>query len=353
MKRLPTWLEIDLDRLDRNIETIQNAIGADVGILLTVKADAYGHGAVQVASAAAPRVRIFGVATVDEAVELWESGIRNDILILSPILETELPAVVRHGFAVTLSSAEFADAVARFAPARPLDVHVEVDTGMGRTGVMEEGAFDEITRIARNAAVNLRGVYTHFPVSDTDLRTPARRWRASRTWWRGCAPRRGDSDGAQRKQRRGGRIGGVAHGPGAARADRVRAPSRGRRTGHRGGADHELEVAHRARAARERRKDDQLRALVHHRARFGDRRGTGGLRARVSVPPVGRGSMLVGGRRVPIVGRVTMDMTMVDLTDLPAIPAPGEEVVLVGSAGGETDHRSTTSPRGATRSVTK
>ena len=111
MKRLPTWLEIDLDRLDRNIETIQNAIGADVGILLTVKADAYGHGAVQVVSAVAPRVRIFGVATVDEAVELWESGIRNDILILSPILETELPAVVRHGFAITLSSAEFADAV--------------------------------------------------------------------------------------------------------------------------------------------------------------------------------------------------------------------------------------------------
>jgi alanine racemase len=125
MKRLPTWLEIDLDRLDRNLERIQGAVGAGVGIMLTVKADAYGHGAVQVAGAAAPRVKLFGVATVDEAIELKESGVKSGIVILSPILETEVPAVARHGFAITLSSASFVHAVARQSPDQALAVHVE------------------------------------------------------------------------------------------------------------------------------------------------------------------------------------------------------------------------------------
>jgi alanine racemase len=108
VKRLPTWLEIDLDRFDRNLERIQEWVGADVAILLTVKADAYGHGAVQLARAATRRVRMFGVATVDEALELREAGIPNDILILSPILETEIASVARHGFAITISSSDFA-----------------------------------------------------------------------------------------------------------------------------------------------------------------------------------------------------------------------------------------------------
>jgi alanine racemase len=113
MKRLPTWLEIDLDALDRNLERIQTRVGPDVAILLTVKADAYGHGAVQVAAGAAARVRMFGVATVDEGAELRAAGIKNDILILSPILETEIPGVARHGLAITISSLDMALPVAK------------------------------------------------------------------------------------------------------------------------------------------------------------------------------------------------------------------------------------------------
>ena len=104
MKRLPTWLEINLDVLDHNLEHIQSHVGKDVSILLTVKADAYGHGAVQVARAAAERVRMFGVATVDEGAELREAGIKNNILILSPILEGEIAAVAKLGLDITISS---------------------------------------------------------------------------------------------------------------------------------------------------------------------------------------------------------------------------------------------------------
>lgn len=336
MKRLPTWLEIDLDRLDRNLEAIQTAIGADVGILLTVKADAYGHGAVQVATAAAPRVRLFGVATVDEAVELQEAGIRNGILILSPILETEIPAVMKHGFAITLSSAAFAEAVSRYTHVRPLDVHVEVDTGMGRTGVAEAEAFDEIVRVARCPAVNLRGVYTHFPVSDTDpayTRAQVTRFLdlVARLRAAGVAvPLVHSANSAA--------VDGVAE----SRMDMVR-PGLLAYGLHPAGGTPGIAVAPimswKSRIVRVRRVAAG-RTISYARSFTTTRDSI------IGVVPVGyghgyplrlsgRGMMLVSGRRVPIVGRVTMDMTMVDLTDLPSIPAEGDDVVLVGQQGEE------------------
>lgn len=334
MKRLPTWLEIDLDLLDRNLGAIQNAIGPSVGLLLTVKADAYGHGAVQVAAAASQRVRIFGVATLDEALELWESGIRNDILILSPILETEIPMVAKHGFAITLSSADFADAVARIAPPRALDVHVEVDTGMGRTGIAETEAFDEITRIARCDAVKLRGVYTHFPVSDSD---PAFT-RAQVDRFNRLVARLRESgveipmvhsansaavDGVNESHMDMVRPGLLAYGLHPA----GRAP----------GVDVSPIMGWKSRLVRVRRVASG--SNISYGRSFTTKRDSV-----IGVVPVGyghgyplrlsgKGAMLVSGRRVPIVGRVTMDMTMVDLTDLPAIPAEGDDVVLVGRQG--------------------
>jgi alanine racemase len=336
MKRLPTWLEIDLDRLDRNLEAIQTAIGADVGILLTVKADAYGHGAVQVATAASPRVRLFGVATLDEATELQEAGIRNGILILSPILETEIVPVATHGFAITLSSADFVDAIARHAPSRPLDVHVEVDTGMGRTGVAEADAFDEIVRIARSTAVNLRGVYTHFPVSDTDpgyTRAQVTRFLALVARLRAAGieiPLLHSANSAA--------VDGVAE----SRMDLVR-PGLLAYGLHPAGGTPGIDVAPimswKSRIVRVRR-------VAAGRTISYARSFTTARDSIIGVVPVGyghgyplrlsgRGAMLVAGRRVPIVGRVTMDMTMVDLTDLPSIPAEGDDVVLVGRQGDE------------------
>lgn len=336
MKRLPTWLEIDLDRLDRNLEAIQSAIGPAVAILLTVKADAYGHGAVQVASAAASRVRLFGVATVDEAVELQESGVRSGILILSPILETEIATVAKHGFAITLPSADFVDAVARHTHTRPLDVHVEVDTGMGRTGVAEEDAFDEIVRVTRSSAVRLCGVYTHFPVSDSD----AAYTRAQVTRFLDLVAR----------LRAAGVVIPLVHSANSAAVDGV-AESRMDlvRPGllayglHPAGGAPGIGVvpimSWKSRLVRVRR-------VAAGRTISYGRSFTTARDSVIGVVPVGyghgyplrlsgRGSMLVSGHRVPIVGRVTMDMTMVDLTDLSSEPKEGDDVVLVGSQGDE------------------
>ncbi len=336
MKRLPTWLEIDLDRLDRNLEFIQAAVGGKVGILLTVKADAYGHGAVQVAAAAAQRVRLFGVATVDEALELEEAGVRTGILVLSPILETEIPIVAAHGFAVTLSSSSFADAIARHAPARPLDVHVEVDTGMGRTGVAEADAYEEIVRIARNASVSLQGVYTHFPVSDTDpaytraqitrlLELVARLRAAGVSIPLVHSANSAALDGVRESHMDLVRPGLIAYGLHPA--------------GGAPGIDVAPIMSWKSRVVRVRRVAAG-RTISYARSFTTTRDSV------IGVVPVGyghgyplrlsgRGSMLVSGKRVPIVGRVTMDMTMVDLTDLPEIPREGDDVVLVGRQGDE------------------
>jgi alanine racemase len=336
VKRLPTWLEIDLDLLDRNLERIQERVGPGVGILLTVKADAYGHGAVQVASAAASRVRMFGVATVDEALELREAGITSDILILSPILETEIPAVARRGVAITVSSSDFAQAVAKHAGGVTVDVHVEVDTGMGRTGVAEEEAFDEIRRVAASPAVRLRGVYTHFPVSDTDpgyTRAQIGRFAdlVARVRASGIdipmvhSANSAAVDAIEESHMDMVRPGLVAYGlhpsgdaPGTAVVPIMSWKSRVARV-RRIGAGKTISYGRTFTTAR-----DSVIGVVP--VGYGH-----GYPFHLS----GHGWMLVGGQRVPIVGRVTMDMTMVDLTDVPHMPVPGDEVVLVGTQAGE------------------
>ncbi len=335
MKRLPTWLEIDLDCLDRNIEQVQRWVGDEVAILLTVKADAYGHGAVQVAHAAQSRVKVFGVATVDEAVELRDSGIKNDILILSPILETEIAVVARHGFAITLSGADFAEAIARQG-VPPIPVHVEVDTGMGRTGVAEDEAFDEIRRIAAIPAVALQGVYTHFPVSDSDAE-----------FTRAQVTRFGD---LVARLRGAGVVVPIVHSANSAAVDGVRESHMNLvRPGllayglHPSGAKPSVDVtpimSWKSRIVRVRRVA-KGKSISYARSFVTERDSV------IGVVPVGyghgyplhlsrHGQMLVGGHRVRIVGRVTMDMTMVDLTDLPEPPRAGDEVVLVGAQAGD------------------
>ena len=336
MKRLPTWLEINLDVLDHNLEHIQSHVGRDVSILLTVKADAYGHGAVQVARAAAARVRMFGVATVDEGAELREAGIKNNILILSPILEGEIAAVAKHNLEITISSLDVAEAVAREAPGHMIDAHIEVDTGMGRTGVAEETAFEDIRKIAAAPGVKLRGVYTHFPVSDTDPEFT----RAQILRFLSLID----------KLRANGIDPGIVHSANTAAIDAIVESRMSMiRPGllayglHPYGAAGAVNVtpvmSWKSRIARARRFPKGS-TISYARSFVTDRDSL------IGVVPVGyghgypfhlsgRGSMLVGGVRVPIVGRVTMDMTMVDLTDVATPPVPGDEVVLVGAQGSE------------------
>lgn len=171
MDRFPSWVEVDLDALEWNIGRVRDLVPDGVRILLVVKADAYGHGAVRISQQAADcGVDMLGVATLDEGKELRSAGIELPILILSPVLREELDEVLENGLAVSASSVEFAIAASAEAVRRGTicRMHVEVDTGMGRAGLPMDSAVDEINRMAAMDGLELEGIFTHFPASDVD-----------------------------------------------------------------------------------------------------------------------------------------------------------------------------------------
>lgn len=341
-----TWVEVDLDILDANLDAIRRDIGVEREILLVVKADAYGHGAVEVARAAAARgVRQFGVATLHEGIQLRRAGLAEDVWVLSPLLESEIPGAIAHGLEPTLPSLDFARALSGAARAvgRPVRVHVEVDTGMGRTGVDASEAVDFLAAVDALPGLRVGSVYTHFPDADADDLSFARKQIArfsellAELDARGLTPpfvHAANSAGTLRLPE--GRFTLVR--PGLA-AYGVAPPNA---TGTAVGRALRPAMAFKARLV-------QVRHMRKGQPISYGRTFVTGRDSVIGVVPVGyghgyswlcsnRGAMLVGGARAPIAGRVTMDLTMLDLTDLAAAkgrtPRPGDPVVLFGSRNG-------------------
>jgi len=337
-----SWVEVDLDILDANLDTLRRTIGPGREILLVVKADAYGHGAVEVARAAAARgVRQFGVATLHEGMQLRAAGLAEDVWVLSPLLSSEIPQALAHGLELALPSLEFARelSAAALAVGRPCRVHVEVDTGMGRTGVDATEAVDFLAAVDALEGLRVGSVYTHFP--DADAADPAfSRQQVARFTEvlaalreRGLTPplvHAANSAGTLRLEE--SRLGLVR--PGLAAYGLV--PPEGTDPGL------VPAMSFRSRLVQVRRVRAG-RPISYGRTFRTERDSV------IGVIPVGyghgyswlcsnRGVMLVAGRRVPIVGRVTMDLTMLDLTDLALatgrVPAPGDPVVLFGRQNG-------------------
>ena len=165
----PTWIEIDLGAISHNFDVIQKRLRPETQILIPVKADAYGHGACEVARMLeAKGAAFFGVATVDEAVILRKSGIRTPLLILNAILEEEADAVLEYNLTQTVCTEESArqlDARAKRWK-KKIPVHLKVDTGMGRIGVWYEEAhtFARFVKECRNLLTE--GLYTHLANAD-------------------------------------------------------------------------------------------------------------------------------------------------------------------------------------------
>ncbi len=165
-----THARVHLQNIRFNIEGIREAVGPDRKILLAVKANGYGHGAVEI-SRMAERIGVdwLGVATVPEGIQLREAGIRLPILKFSPAFPEEMEAAVRHDLA--LSVCDSANIAELEAVAARLDkrvaVHLKIDTGMGRIGVAPEQAPEMALAIEKKCPhLFLEGVFTHLPVSD-------------------------------------------------------------------------------------------------------------------------------------------------------------------------------------------
>jgi len=159
------WAEIDLDALARNLERVRQRAGPGVAVMLVVKADAYGHGAVAVAhSALRAGVEALGVGTSAEALELRKAGIRAPILVLGTVLDEEAPACLRHGVQIALHSSDRRRMLQQLARRLGLvaRVHLKIDTGLGRLGASPTRALALLEEIERSDHLELAGIMTHL-----------------------------------------------------------------------------------------------------------------------------------------------------------------------------------------------
>jgi len=167
------WVEVDLDALRHNVAAIRRRIGPSVKLMAVVKADAYGHGLAQVGSALMQcGVDAFAVATLSEALVLRQIGGTGwPILLFGSALSFEVAKMVEQNVTPTITTMEEATLFEEEArrSGRTIDVHVEVDTGMGRVGFWHEGAVAAIAQIAALPHLRVLGLYTHFPSADENL----------------------------------------------------------------------------------------------------------------------------------------------------------------------------------------
>lgn len=331
---------VDLAAIARNVRSIKALVGPAVRLMAVVKADAYGHGLVPVARAAlAAGAERLGVALPEEGTALRAAGIRAPILVLGPTPPEQAEAVAAASLDQMVHSAALAEALSRAARKvrRRAAVHLKVDTGMGRVGVPVEEVGALARAVGRLPGLTLRGVMTHFAAADardpTFAREQLRRFHAAL--------------GSPELRGRPGLLRHAANSAATfalpeARLDMVR-------TGIAlYGCPPSLEVPppvalHPALTLETRVA--QVRwvpagGTISYGCTF-----VAPTRMRIAILPVGygdgyprafsnRGVVLLRGKRAPVVGRVCMDMVMLDVTGIPDV-GEGDSAVLLGAQGTE------------------
>ena len=158
-----THTEIDLGAIRRNAEAIKAYTGKQ--LIAVVKADAYGHGVVPVIEALRTVADMFAVATIAEGVALRQAGIRDPILVLFSSLPEQAIQIVEHGLTPTIGDWEFADRLNDVA-SETVNVHVNINTGMNRSGVYWTEGVQFLRRLETLPRLNVEGVFTHLATAD-------------------------------------------------------------------------------------------------------------------------------------------------------------------------------------------
>ena len=327
--------EVDHGALRHNAAAMRKLVGDQTGLIAVVKADGYGHGGPEVAQTLAPFAEQFGVATVGEARAVRAAVLDKDILILSPCLPEEREAAVREGFIPVISSTAEAKAYARLVQGKPARIHLCVDTGMGRIGVWQDDALKTAQEIAAIESLDIESVSTHLPVADSDPAFTAEELRAWETLigqLRAILPTAkfhalNSAGSLQRPEHAADRVR-----PGLALYGISPLP------------DFQQLL----------RPAMTLKTRITLVRDVGPGRGISYGRDFITAQPMRIATLAMGyadgyprqtsnqgaqvlirGKRCPILGRITMDQFMVNVTDLPRDVAPDEEVVLFGKQGDE------------------
>ncbi len=344
MEALPcrSWVEISRRTIAGNYARVTAAVGSGVEVVCVVKADAYGHGAIEVSRVlTGAGARWLAVSSVEEGVALRQAGIGARVLVMADCFPFNRPALFEYGLTPAVHSLEDLRALDEQARRmrRRLAVHLKLDTGMGRLGI-RAGAADIAAAVRAAGALELEGVMTHFAAAAdyTSTQTEVQVAEFDRL----CRGLR--EAGVRAKYLHMASTNPVAYGRRNAWHNMVRpghalygyiSPARGdapERVLH-------VEPALSWKAGVLAIKDLPAGATVGYGAMFRAHRPT-----RIAILAVGyadglshrlgtRGSVIACGKLVPIVGAVSMDLTTIDVTDCPGLK-PGMAVTLLGSEGG-------------------
>jgi alanine racemase len=341
---LRCWAEIDLAVLDRNLRLIRASLPPHIRYVAVVKADAYGHGlphaAARLMHAGAD---LFAVANVSEAAQLRELGSGWPILVLSPLLPEEDRFAAEYDLAATISTEDEVsrlDAAGR-AAGRAIQIHLKIDTGMGRLGVWHEQAAALFRRIAAAPNLKLRGLFTHFASPDDDPAFTAEQRRRFLAALAACAKAGLNPEGLLIHADNSS---GLETMPGASPFNAVRV----------GLLQFGILPHPRSMLAQVRTEPvfsfhtrvGIVKTLPRGTTISYGRTHTLSRDSRVAVICAGygdgiaravsnRASVLLRGRRCPVLGRVTMDQTVVDVTDNPDVVC-GDPAVIIGRQGEST-----------------
>ncbi len=333
-----TYVKINLDTIEANVTAVRNRVGVDV--MAVIKADAYGHGAIQVARLLQDKCAFFGVSSILEAMELRQAGIYNPILILGHTPVSAFPALVQAEIRPTIFHYE--DALALSEAARRCQksaaFHFAVDTGMSRIGFQatEEDA-DICAQIARLPGLTAEGIFSHFATADCADLTKARL--QAEKFDEFCAMLR--SRGVEIPIRHLDNSAGLMNFENHYEMVRSGIVTYGMYPSS------EVEAA----SLPIQPALQWLSRVTHVKTLPAGREiSYGGTfvterETRVATVPVGYADgyrrslsgkfyVLIRGRRAPILGRVCMDQMMVDVTDIPDVTL-NDRVVLVGRSGNE------------------
>lgn len=334
----PTIALISLSAVRNNIIAIREKVGPKCRVMAVVKADAYGHGMIPVAKAAMEAGAAWlGIATVDEAVTLRESGFRTPILILGPSFPADAETLVSHDISVAVGSLEAARALGRagLKLKKKALVHLKVDTGMGRFGFWWKDLLPLLTGIKKIRGIHLQGCFTHFAVSDVaDFKY---------TKWQNASFRKFLAAAQEAK----------------VNFDLIHAANSGAILQH---PDTCYDLVRAGVMLYGMLPDAETMPTVpiepvmtlgtrlvevrtHPKGRFLSYGCTFQTKrkSRIGILPIGygdglsrrlsgRGEVLIRGCRAPIVGRVCMDQVLVDVTDIPGA-CVGDDVLLWGKKG--------------------
>jgi len=342
MKQYRCWAEVDLDALRSNLTWLRHLVGPGVKLLTVVKADAYGHGLKQIATALMQSgTDIFGVANLEEARLIRSVGRGWPILMLGVCLPEEVERAVRDDVRPTLSSLDeaiqFSEAARRLN--REVSVHVKIDTGMGRLGASPSGASELVKQIAQLSGLRIEGIYTHYAAVEDESSFSAQQARAFQQ--------------VLDEVKDSGISVPLVHANNSAAL--LHQPDTTFNVVRPGLLVYGIIPDGRRRLATEAR--EHVRPALSFKCRVGFvkevPRGASLSYGRTFITPramrvatltAGYGDgylraasnqakVLIGGKRCPVLGRITMDQMLVDVARVEKVE-PGDEVVLIGEQDG-------------------